>query len=103
MAKMTKSTAEKLLADVPGEKRFWCHDGQVLRNLPELAVALKDMSEETFSYHTTGNKNDFSNWVGDVIGDEKLARDLLRSGTRAQAAKSVASRVTWLMSKMATE
>lgn len=103
MAKMTKSTAEKLLADVPGEKRFWCHDGQALKNPSDLAVALKDMSEETFSYHASRNKNDFSNWVRDVIGDDKLARDLLRSGTRAQAAKRVASRVTWLRSKMATE
>jgi len=45
-------------------------------------------------------KNDFSNWVRDVIGDEKLSRDLQKSTTQAQAAKSVADRVTWLKSKI---
>jgi hypothetical protein len=100
---MTKSVAEEMLEDVPKEKRFWCRDGQVLRNMQELETALKEMTEGAFRYHSNETKNDFSNWVRDVIGDEKLARDLLRSGTRAQAAKSVASRVAWLMSKMATE
>ena len=36
----------------------------------------------------------------DVIGDEKLARDLLKSGTPAQSARSVAERINWLKSKM---
>ena len=103
MARITKSVAEKMLEDVPKEKRFWCQDGQVLRNMQELEIALKKMTEEVFRYHSNETKNDFSNWVRDVIGDEKLARDLLKSGTRAQAAKSVASRATWLMSKMVTE
>jgi hypothetical protein len=103
MARITKSMAEKMLEDVPKEKRFWCRDGQVLRNMQELETALREMTEEAFCYHSNETKNDFSNWVRDVIGDEKLSRDLLKSSTRAQAAKSVASRVTWLMSKMATE
>lgn len=103
MARITKSVAEKMLEDIPKEKRFWCQDGQVLRNMQELETALKKMTEEVFRYHSNETKNDFSNWVRDVIGDEKLARDLLKSGTRAQAAKSVASRATWLMSKMVTE
>lgn len=103
MAKITKSVAEKMLEDVAEEKRFWCQDGQELRNMRELEAGLKRMSEETFRYHSNKAKNDFSNWVTDVIGDEKLAKDLLKSSTRDQAAKSVAARVAWLMSKIASE
>jgi hypothetical protein len=33
-------------------------------------------------------------------GDENLSRDLQKSTTQAQAAKSVADRVNWLKSKM---
>jgi len=101
MVKVTKTIAEGWLADVPQEKRFWCSDGRVLKNLAELEAALKEMSEETFRYHSSESKSDFSNWVRDVIGDEKLSGDLRKSTTRAQAAKSVASRIAWLRSKVA--
>lgn len=102
MARITKSVAERMLEDVPKEKRFWCQDGQEFKNMQELEAGLKRMSEETFCYHSNETKNDFSNWVRDVISDEKLAKDLLKSGTRDQAAKSVSARVTWLMGKLAT-
>ena len=96
MVRITKSVAEERLGNVPEEKRFWCRDGRYLKNLEELQVALEQMTEETFSYHSNETKSDFSNWVGDVIGDEKLSRDLRKSTTRAQAAKSVADRINWL-------
>lgn len=99
MVKITKAIAEERLADVPQEKRFWCSDGRALKNLSELEAVLKEMSEETFCYHSNEARSDFSNWVRDVIGDEKLSRDLQKSTTRAQAAKSVAGRIAWLKSK----
>jgi hypothetical protein len=100
MVRITKDIAESRLGDVPQGKQFWCQDKQVLKNLPELGVALKHMDEETFRHHSSKSRNDFSNWVRDVIGDEKLSRDLLKSATRAQAAKSVDDRVAWLKSKL---
>ncbi len=99
MVKRTKIDAEKILGDVPEKKTFWCSDGQILKNLPELGTALKKMSEETFRYHAIEAKNDFSKWVREVIGDEKLARDLQKSLTKAQAAKNVAERMIWLRSR----
>jgi hypothetical protein len=95
--------AAEWLADVPLEKQFWCSDGRILKNLAELENTLGEMSEETFGYHSNEVKSDFSNWVRDVIGDEKLARDLLKSVTRAQAMKNVANRIAWLNSKMASD
>lgn len=100
MVAITKDMAENWLGDVPQGKQFWCRDGRILKNLPELEVALMQMTEETFRYHSNETKNDFSKWVREVIGDEELARDLQKSTTRLQAAKSVADRVTWLNSRI---
>jgi len=100
MARVTKSIVEKRLGDVSEEKRFWCQDGRVLKNLQELETALREMEDDTFRHHVSEARNDFSNWVKDVIGDDKLAGDLSRSKTRAQAAKNVADRITWLKSKL---
>jgi hypothetical protein len=102
MVKMTRSVAEVLLGDVPEEKRFWSSDGRYLKNLEELKDALEQMAEETFSYHSSETKTDFSNWVKDVVGDEKLSRDLLKSTTKEQAARVVAERVRWLKGKLGT-
>ena len=102
LVKITGAIAKAWLADVPQEKRFWCSDGQVMKNLPELEAALKQMSEDTFRYHSNETKSDFGNWVRDVIGDEKLSRDLQKSSTRLQAIKSVADRLACLRSKIET-
>lgn len=99
MVKITKAIAREMLADVPQEKQFWCSDGRFLKNLAELAAALGEMSDETFRYHSNETRNDFSNWVKDVIGDEKLSEDLQKSSTRTKAAKAVADRVIWLKNK----
>ena len=100
MVKVTKSVAEKRLADVSQDKQFWCQDGRVLKSLQELESALREMGEDTFRHHSSEDRNDFSNWVRDVIGDEKLARDLSKSKTKTQASGNVAGRIAWLKNKM---
>ena len=100
MTRITKEIAGKMLAEVPDGKQFYCTDGRVVRNLSELELALKEISEETFRYHSSETKSDFSNWVRDVIGDEKLSRDLQKSASRIQAVKKVADRIAWLRSKI---
>jgi uncharacterized membrane protein YheB (UPF0754 family) len=99
MVKMTSLVAETMLGDVPEEKRFWCRDGRYLKNLDELKDALEQMTDEVFHYHSSEEKTDFSNWVKDVFGDEKLSRDLLKCTTQVEAAKAVTARVKWLKSK----
>ncbi len=96
MDKTTRSVARKWLGDVPEDKRFWCQDGRALKNLPELQVALTDMTEETFRHHANEANNDFSRWVSDVIGDERLSADLRMSASPVQAARSVAQRIVWI-------
>lgn len=100
IVRVTKEMAQQRLADVPQDKQFWCCDGRILNNLAELEAALREMNDDAFLYHSNDVKTDFSNWVRDVIGDDKLSRDLQRSATREQAAKSVASRIAWLRTKL---
>ena len=98
MPKTTRATAKpqsEKLADVPVEKRFYLHDGRILNNLEELVSALNVMSDETFRYHANESKNDFSNWIADVIGDDKLAADLRKVTSRTETAKVVAARVAF--------
>ena len=98
--KISKEEANRRLGDVPDGKLFWCHDGKLIKNLGELEKALNDMSDETFHYHASEGRNDFSNWVRDVVGDNKLANDLSRAKSRIQASKAVAQRISFLESKI---
>jgi hypothetical protein len=96
MAKILKKDAKKYLAKVSQDQAFWCSDGRILKNLRELEKALTGMADKTFAYHSNGDKADFSNWVKNAIGDEQLAKDLGKSPSRTQAAKSVSTRIALL-------
>jgi len=65
-----------------------------------LKDALDLMNDETYTYHASREKNDFSNWIKDIIGDEKLARDLSRASDRRQAFDCVKTREDFLLSKL---
>ncbi len=97
---MSKEYAQKLLGKVPEEYVFWCYDGRIFRDMKELAEGLVKMSDEVFAYHANPEKNDFSNWVRDVLKDEKLASDLAMATSRVRAAGYVATRLTYLFAKV---
>ena len=88
-----KKLDNRWLDDVPDDKVFWCHDGVVVKNLEELADALRKMSGDTYHYHVSRENNDFSNWVRDVIGDATLAGELARTATKTTAARKVEMRL----------
>ena len=100
IVKISKEEAKRRLGDVPDEKRFWCHDGKTIKNLRELGKALNDMSDETFHHHSGGERNDFSRWVREVVGDGKLANDLSKAKSQIQASQAVAKRISFLESKI---
>ncbi len=96
---VTETTVKEFLANVPEDKNFWVSGGRTLRNLADLQSALKQMSDETYSYHVNEEKCDFSTWVRDVVGDGELADDLENATTRAQAAKFVVNRIAQFKSQ----
>ena len=83
---------KKKLEKVSEAVVFWCNDGQVFRDMEELMDGFDRMSDTTFNYHLNDIKNDFSCWVMDIIGDEKLAQDLKTVKNREQAKKKVEQR-----------
>lgn len=94
-----KGKARAKLENVPQDKGFYCHDGRVAKNLEELAAALRQMGEETFRYHANESKNDFSNWVRDVIADATLAKQLKQASSREAAARAVETKLNWLKAR----
>lgn len=88
-----KDEAKRYLYDCPPEQCFWVNNGAIIKNLEDLANALPDMSDETYGYHASKDKNDFQKWVCDVIGDKKLADDLSSSKNKYSALKKVRSRL----------
>jgi hypothetical protein len=94
-----KKQPDKRLEKVPVEYVFWCHDGKVFADIIELAEGLAAMSDETFAYHSNAEKQDFSNWVRDIIDDELLANYLAIATNRLQAGDYVTARITLLTGK----
>ena len=95
--RQTKAKAKKKtpLVKVPEECIFWCRDGRTFRDLKELAEGLAAMSDDTFFHHVNQEKNDFSNWVRDVIDDNELATSLAQTASKDEAATYVIARLDY--------
>lgn len=96
---VTKDEARKYLCDAAPEQCFWVNNGPILRNMNGLANALPEISDDTYKHHVNDEKNDFSRWINDVIGDQKLANDLLSSRNKDSALKKVRNRLNSLKNK----
>ncbi|MCW8965344.1 MAG: DUF5752 family protein [Candidatus Pacearchaeota archaeon] len=96
MPKENKEDLENFLWDVSDEKKFYCINGSVFKNLEELEKALRDMDEDTFNYHVNEYKNDFATWIYDVIGDIKLSKNLMSVDKRKAIARKIKTRITYI-------
>ena len=92
--------AERILADASPEQCFWVNNGPIIRNLSEMADALGSIKDEIFSYRVNKEKNDFGNWVRDVLKDEELADDIARTRSKERILKKVQSRISKLDNKI---
>jgi hypothetical protein len=99
MPRMLPEEAERMLSNVPEQFAFRSHNGDAYWNLRDLARAVASMDDALFSYHVNAQKNDFANWVADVIGDHKLARELWETRNAATATHRLAERVAFLESR----
>ncbi|OGL73942.1 hypothetical protein A3C96_02715 [Candidatus Uhrbacteria bacterium RIFCSPHIGHO2_02_FULL_60_10] len=86
--------AKYLLRDItPKWKGFWLHMHLTAFSLSEFAAALPEISDEVFTYHVSGQKNDFSRWLREVVGDSELAQVLDGVKNKEDAARIVRLRV----------
>ena len=67
---------ERITRESPEEFCFVLNNGDKLRSIRELIFALEHMGDETFRHHVSDCKNDFSNWLKDVFGEESLAVEI---------------------------
>lgn len=57
-------------------KYFYASNGKILKSLKELLDFLKESSEEEIINHFNEEKNDFANWVKDVLKNKMLANKM---------------------------
>ncbi len=81
MVKTTKKKRTKrinlLKKKLPDEKGFVLNDGNVINSVKDLALYMDNMGDDLFYYHVNDDKNDFSNWLRDVVEEMELAESLM--------------------------
>ena len=73
-----KILRERVLSDCPQGLEFWTCHGTIVKNIYELKNTIRGLNEYAFKYHVNEDhkKNDFAEWITDVIGDDNLAHEL---------------------------
>ena len=94
--KLSREDAAKALSDAPPEKCFWVHNGPILHNVYELSDAVLSMGSDTFRHHASAEKNDFSNWIADVLHDKKLSKDVRGANSKEDVSKRIRKRINEL-------
>ncbi len=99
MAVNSKKDALKALSDVNPKHNFWVCDGNILKNIKEIPSALKKMKKNVFKHHVNKEKNDFANWINDIIKDTKLAKELYKIKDKKKIISKITQRINWLKKK----
>ena len=89
---MKEDPSHKFLDDVDGSSVFYVRNGPVIRNIYELLDGFDHMSQDSFDFHVTPEKNDFSNWIAHVLGDKQLAENI-RHKSRQDAGSMLRKRI----------
>ncbi len=90
------------LEDVPAEYAFHLHNGKDLKNILELVKELQQMEDEVFKHHVNDMRNDFHNWVRDIVLDLELAHRLSAVKTKEEMQKIVNDRINEIKSYLKT-
>ena len=90
-----KILREKALSDCPQGTEFWTCHGTIIKNIYELRDTIKGLNEYAFKYHVNedNKKNDFAEWIADVLGDDELARDLENVMDKKEYLKIIEKRI----------
>jgi hypothetical protein len=85
------------LISARGSECFWINNGTVVCSLKKLESALEKMNDEQYKYHVTKDKNDFAQWVGEVLKNPECAKAISKVRTK----KTTLSRVRECLKKSA--
>ncbi|MBL7055900.1 hypothetical protein ISS07_03240 [Candidatus Woesearchaeota archaeon] len=78
-----------VLRNINSESSFKSIDGAEISSLLELADSFARMSDDSYYYHVTEERNDFGNWVRDLFQEHELADSLHRTDSRVEAQATV--------------
>jgi len=70
---------QKKLVVASPEHVFRVCNGHTLETLLDLYDELRTIDEKDFTVHVLGKRNDFANWVADILLDVELAESLRRT------------------------
>lgn len=96
-AKTKRTPAKKgkqALFYAEGPACFWVHEGPILTSLVDLEAALREMNEDLYRYHTSGDQNDFAEWVENVLADKSCGAALRKARKPSTAATVVRRHLT---------
>jgi len=86
--------ARKALADVPGSNLgFWFCNGTIAKNVYEFVSTIESCDKGVFEYHVNSEKNDFYNWILNVLGDDILAKRVKKEADQKKFAKKIRRRI----------
>jgi hypothetical protein len=74
----------KIMRNSSEETKFIQKDGTPIRNVLELSNAMEIMSTEIYTHHVNEQRNDFSNWVRDVMDDRILSKQIQEAKDKTQ-------------------
>lgn len=95
--RISKQKANDILRTVSDGECFFSNDGKVFCGLEDLHRGLKEMSQDVCGYHCNKEKCDFSQWILNVLHDDKLAEDVLKSkGDLEKINKKIEKRIETL-------
>ena len=83
--KKTVRLKQKPLIVADNARSFWVADGKILNSLLALQSALDEMEAAVYAHHVTKEKNDFAQWVSDVLCDKACASALTKAKTPTAA------------------
>ena len=81
-AKPAKTVTSQFHTAIKPENYFYVVDGCIIKDIIELADALEIMSDDSFYHHVTDQRNDFGNWVKDVLKLDALAEKMYKERTK---------------------
>jgi chromosome segregation ATPase len=93
MAKLSSKDVKIVLSNVEPEHYFKAKNGNVVKNLVELAEAIELMDKATFDHHISDGRNDFASWVKDIIGDSELAALLKKLNSKEKMIIAIEERL----------
>ncbi|MFH1850205.1 MAG: hypothetical protein ABH879_08575 [archaeon] len=68
--------------EIRPEQYFFLNDGTSVKNLYELLKSLNTMDDNTFGHHVNEHRNDFGNWIRDVLANSELADQVSGHSTK---------------------